>query len=425
MEKRFETRKREIEQDAKIDKKDLAGALRRLDTFLKPFFEYLPRTETRKNATTFVKGILSDIKRKNIESIAYRFGQDRRALQRFIGEAVWDHQVILDRIARQAAKLYGEEDGVLAFDPSAFEKDGKKSAGVARQYLGRYGKVDNGQVGTFCAYVTRKGYALVNGKLFIPQEWNDDPARCKRAHVPKEEYKKHKTRHQHCLEMLDHQGGLLPHEWITGDDELGKSSGFRWELRKRDEKYVLAVPCNTNVRDKDLAPEYKGRGTIPKGKFYRVDEWKDFVSNDEWIEVDVRDGEKHPLKMKLVTCRVTAHTEIGKKGSGDEEWLIVAERPDRNGVKYDYYFSNAPWTTTAEEFARVILASHRVEDCFRQAKGECGLAEYEVQGWPGWHHHMALSLLATFFLTKETCRAKKKSVVDGSDMRRDRRGTVA
>jgi SRSO17 transposase len=161
------------------------------------------------------------------------------------------------------------------------------------------------------------------------------------------------------------------------------------------------------------------------GKFYRVDEWKDFILDDEWIEVDIRDGEKHPLKMKRVTCRVTAHTEIGKKGSGDEEWLIVAERPDRNGAKYDYYFSNAPWTTTAAEFARVILASHRVEDCFRLAKSECGLAEYEVQGWLGWHHHMALSLLATFFLTKETVRAKKKSVVDGADLRRDRRGTVA
>ncbi len=168
------------------------------------------------------------------------------------------------------------------------------------------------------------------------------------------------------------------------------------------------MPCNTNIRDFDLVPEYKGRGAVPKGKFYRVDEWKDFVTDDEWIEVDVRDGEKHPLKMRLVICRVTAHTEIGKKGSGDAEWLIVVERPDRNGIKYDYYLSNAPYGTTREEFARVILGSHRVEDCFRRAKDECGLAEYEVQSWPGWHHHMALSLLAAFFLTKETLRSKKR-----------------
>jgi len=338
-------------------------------------------------------------------------------LQRFIGEAEWEHQEILDRIAKETVKLIGEDDAILAFDPSAFEKDGNKSAGVARQYLGRCGKVDNGQVGTFLAYVTRKEHVLVNGKLFIPQEWNDNPTRCEIAHIPKEEYEKHKTRHRHCLEMLDHQGAFLPHGWITGDDELGRSSWFRRELRKRNEKYVLAVPCDTNIRDKDLVPEYKGRGAVPKGKFRRVDDWKDFVSDDEWIEVEVRDGEKRPLTLRLVKCRVTARTEIGKKGSGEEEWLLVVERPEGNGVKYDYYFSNAPVTTTTEEFARVILASHRVEDCFRRAKGECGLSEYEVQSWPGWHHHVALALLATFFLTKETMRSKKKSVVDGTDVR--------
>ena len=408
MKDRYRMRRRQIEQDAKIDKKDAAGMRARLDRFLSPFFEHLPRSESRRNAALMVQGLLSDLKRKNTESIAYRFGQKARALQLFVGTNGWDHQVILDRLAQQAAKLYGEEDGILAFDPSGFEKEGKKSAGVARQYLGRFGKVDNGQVGTFLAYVTRKEHVLVNGKLFLPQEWNDDPARCEKAHIPKKEYEKHLTRHAHCLMMLDHQGQWLPHEWITGDDELGRSAWFRRKLRNRNEKYVLAVPCDTNIRDKDLAPEYKGRGAVPKGRFYRVDDWKDFVSDDEWIDIDIRDGEKHPLKMRLAFCRVMARTEIGKKGSGDEEWLIVVERPETSGVKYDYYFSNAPWTTTASEFARVVLASHRVEDCFRRAKNECGLAEYEVQSWPGWHHHMALALLATFFLTKETLRSKKK-----------------
>lgn len=93
------------------------------------------------------------------------------------------------------------------------------SAGVARQYLGRFGKVDNGQVGTFLAHVTREEHVLVNAKLFIPQEWNDDPERCERAHIPKEEYETHKTRHEHCLEMLDEQDDLWPHKWITGDEE--------------------------------------------------------------------------------------------------------------------------------------------------------------------------------------------------------------
>jgi len=407
MEKRFETRKREIEQDAAIDKKDLAGAARRLDQLLAPFFEPLPRSETRENASMYVQGLLSDLDRKNIESIAYRFGQDRRHLQYFIGASSWDHHLILDRIAQQVGKLYGESDGIIIFDPSAFEKEGKQSAGVARQYLGRFGKVDNGQVGTFMAYATRKEHVLVNAKLFIPQEWNDDPARCERAHIPKEEYDQHKTRHQHCLEMLDEQGKLLPHQWIAGDDELGRSSSFRQELRNRNEHYVLAVPSNTKVCAWKKVLEFKGYEALPQDSFDRVDEWKDCITQSEWSVIDVRDGEKHPLVMRLVVYRVMAHTESGKSGSGESELLIIVERPEGNGVKYDYYLSNA-LDASPEELARVILASHRIEDCFRRAKGECGLADYEVRTWLGWHHHVSLSLLAAFFLTKEAVRGKKK-----------------
>ncbi len=118
MERRFELRKREIEEDAKIDKAAFGGATSRLVRYLTPYFRGLPRNETRANAMTFVKGLLSDLDRKNTESIAYRFGQDRRALQRFLGE-------VRSRLAQQMAKVIGEEDGVLAFDPSGFEKDGK------------------------------------------------------------------------------------------------------------------------------------------------------------------------------------------------------------------------------------------------------------------------------------------------------------
>ena len=209
MERRFEERKREIEQDAKIDKKALAGSVRRLQQFGQPYFEHFRRSETRENAQIFLEGLLSDLPRKNVESIAYRYEQDRQALQRFVGQTDWDHKPLLKRLAEQVGKEIGEDDGILVFDPSGFEKDGKISAGVARQWLGRFGKVDNGQVGTFMAYVTRQEHVLVNAKLFIPQEWNDNPARCKRARIPEKEYKKHKTRHQHCLEMYKEQGKLL------------------------------------------------------------------------------------------------------------------------------------------------------------------------------------------------------------------------
>ena len=408
MERRFAERKREIEQDAQIDLKSLGGCVRRLQQFGEPYFAHFRRSETRQNAQFFLEGLLSDLPRKNVESIAYRYEQDRRALQRFVGETDWDHKILLTRLAEQVTQEIGEEDGILVFDPSGFEKDGQMSAGVARQWLGRFGKVDNGQVGTFMAYVTRQEHVLVNAKLFIPQEWNDDPARCKRARIPEKEYKKHKTRHQHCLEMYKEQGKLLPHKWVAGDDELGKSSPFRRALRKRKVKYVLAVPCNTLVRDLENVPVYSGRGAPPKGAFVRVDEWKNSLTDDDWQVIDVRDGEKGPIVRKLAMCQVLAHTERSRVTN--EELLIVTERPDGNGVKYDYYLCNA-LDETVEELARVIVASHRVEDCFRRAKDACGLAEYEVRTWNGWHHHVTLSMLACWFLTKEMLRGKKKIVL--------------
>ena len=407
MERRFDERKREIESDAKIDTNALTDSIRHLQQFGTPYFEHFRRSEPRQNAQFFLEGLLSDLPRKNVESIAYRYAQDRNGLQRFIGQTDWDHQPLLHRLAGQVAAAIGEADGILAFDPSGFEKDGKKSAGVARQWLGRFGKVDNGQVGTFMAYVTRQEHVLVNAKLFIPQEWNDDPARCRRAHIPEKEYKKHKTRHQHCLEMLQEQGKLLPHEWVTGDDEIGKVSSFRRALRTRKEKYVLAVPCNTLVRDLADVPQYSGRGAPPKGAFVRVDEWKASLREKDWQVFEVRDGEKGVIIRKLVTCRVLAHTERSR-GEDYAELLIVTERPDGKGVKYDYYLSNA-LNESAEELARVIVDSHRVEDCFRRAKNACGLADYEVQTWYGWHHHVTISVLASWFLTKETLRRKKRA----------------
>jgi SRSO17 transposase len=392
----FSARRREIEQDAKITEGCLAGANQRLEIFLRPFGALLPRSETRENALVFVRGLLSDLHRKNTESIAYRFGRKRDALQSFIGESPWDHKPLLIELAKQTAKTIGEDDGILAFDPSGFEKDGKKSAGVARQWLGRFGKVDNGQVGTFLAYVTRKEYALVGAKLFIPQEWTDDPARCERARIPKDEYEVHKTRHEHCLEMLDEQGALLPHAWVTGDDELGRSSWFRRSLRERNEQYCLAVPSDTNVRDLDNVPEYTDSGAPPQDEFVRVDHLREQLAAVDWTEIDVCDGEKHPLKMKLAVFHVLAKTERGKHGSGDSEWLIIVGRPAGKVVKRDDYLSNAKSGTTWYEFARAILGSHRVEDGFRRAKSECGLAEYEVQSWTGWHHHVTLCLRAGF-----------------------------
>jgi SRSO17 transposase len=399
MEARFEARKREIEKDATLDYQFTYGAEKRLQRFATHYSTDLPRSESRHHFHHMLEGLLVDLPKKNIENIAYYFRQDRSALQYFIGSSPWDHQPIRQQLAQEIAQTIGEPDGILAFDPSGFEKCGKSSAGVARQWLGRFGKIDNGQVGTFLAYVTKTEHALCNAKLFIPEEWNKDPQRCERVHIPKKEYEKHKTRQEQCLEMLDEQGHLLPHRWITGDDELGRPSSFRRELRKRNENYVLAVPSNTMVR---TMPE-----GIPNKEFTAVHQWKDLIPDQAGQEFDLRAGEKGPLKMRLWSCPVLAKTESGKSGNGELELLVISERRQGEELKYDYYLCNV-LDTPLEELGRVILGHHRVEDCFRRLKSECGLADYEVRTWQGWHHHVTLSMLAGWFLVTEMLRAKKK-----------------
>jgi len=406
MERRFEIRKRKILQEADIKQQVTKGMLKRLEQFAQPFIASLGRREPKQNAQLYICGLLSDVRRKNVESIAYRYDQDRRALQRFIGVAPWDHQPLLEELARQVGAELGEDDGVIVFDPSAHKKCGNDSVGVQRQWLGRLGKVDNGQVAIYMGYASRKEHGLVDTRLYLPKQWARDKARRNKCGVPKQI--RYQTRHELALDMLNNNGKYLPHSWIAGDDEMGRSSRFRRDLRALHEQYLLAIPSNTGIRDLDSrAPAYSGRGQPPKQPFQRVDVWRDSLTDDAWTRIDVRDGEKGPLVLEIVKRRVVARTERSWHGS-TEELLIVTRSPDENGkVKYDYYLSNAPADTPLEELARVGKAEHRIEDSLKRAKSEAGLSDYEVRTWAGWYHHQTLSLIATWFLILETRRGKK------------------
>lgn len=408
MECSFEERKRELEAECKVPKNLFASAFDRLQAFMEPFLKSFRRVEQSTHATQVVSGLCSDLEDKNNESIAYHFGQDRKTIQHFIGESAWDDRPLRDELADQVGALLGEQDGVVAFDPSGFPKSGKQSVGVARQWCGRLGKVDNCQVSVNLAYVSSKGHALVDTDLYLPKEWTNDKKRMKKAGVPKE-HQRYRTRHQMCLELLDRHANRLPHRWITGDDELGRPAGFRRELRKRNEQYLLAVPCNTTMRDMEIpAPEYLGRGRPPKRPSVRVDRWIAEQPSDAWTQIEVRDGEKGPLIVEALKRKV----ETGKRGRATvaEEMLVVIRYRDRDSavVKTDYYLSNAPEETSLAEFCRAAKAEHRVEECIQRGKSEAGMADYEVRKWIGWHHHQTLSLLAAWYLTVETRRAEKK-----------------
>ena len=404
MERRYEARLEEMLEDAEVPPEMLEGMLTRLETFVEPFAEALDEPAQRRHALEYMTGLLSDLQHKTGEGIAYLHDQQRQGIQKFIGQVPWDHQPLFATLADQVGEQLGEPDAVLVFDPSGFAKKGVKSVGVARQWCGRLGKVDNCQVGIYMAYVARKEHAIVDTRLYLPEEWAKDRGRREEAGVP--ETIAFRTRHGLALEMLEECRGRLPHAWIAGDDEMGRPSGFRQELRTQNERYLLGVPSNLLIRDIEVTPpEYAGRGRHPKVPFTRLDRWCRALPEVAWTGIDVRDGAKGPLVIEAVQRRIQARTETG--GTGPEELLFVTRGRQTDGTyKHDYYFSNADPGTSLKELARVAKAEHRVEECFERAKGEAGLADYQGRNWIAWHHHQILALLAAWFLTQETRRGK-------------------
>jgi SRSO17 transposase len=233
----FENRKQELLDECKLAPQVFDKVIPRLEQFMEPYVECFARSEQVGHAETFVRGLLSDLKHKNVESIAYRFGQERMPLQWFVGVSDWDHEPLRDELVGQVGQALGDKDGVLVFDPSGFPKSGRQSVGVARQWCGRLGKVDNCQVAVYMGYVSRHEHALVDVRLYLPKDWTTDKPRCRKAGVPKGT--RYRTRHQLCLEMLDTNGDKLPHSWITGDDEMGRPYWFRRRLDGRGERYVI------------------------------------------------------------------------------------------------------------------------------------------------------------------------------------------
>src|SRR5947208_3621727 len=252
MERRFRVRLGELLDDANVRPGLLRGVAARLEGFVRPFAAPLGSDARRRNATSYARGLLSNLGAKNVEAIAYLHDRERQGLQKFIGQADWDHEPVLAELARQVGVELGEPDGVLVFDPSAFPKRGAASVGVQRQWCGRLGKVDNCQVGVYLAYVGPSDHALVDVRLYLPKEWARDRQRRDRAGVPRTV--RLRTRHALALEMLDEHGEVLPHAWVAGDDEMGRSTCFRRALAERQERYLLAVPSNTLIRDLAAEP---------------------------------------------------------------------------------------------------------------------------------------------------------------------------
>jgi SRSO17 transposase len=404
MDRRFDTRLSDMLAQTQVPPDLIDGLLARLERFVLPFTASLREPEPRRHTVEYLTGLLSKLEHKTGEAIASLLDHERQGLQKFRGQVPWEDRPLLTTLARQVGEDLGEADGVIVFDPSAFAKKGTKSVGVARQGCGRLGTVENCQVGIFMAYASRNEHAIVHTRLDLPAEWTKDRRRGRAAGVP--ETTTFRTRHELALERRDEPAALWRHAWVAGDDERGRPARFRRALSGRGERYLLAVPSNTRVRDSDAPPpESAGRGRHPQNPFVRLDRWCAAVPDEAWTTIEVRDGARGPVTVDVVKRRVQARTPTG--GTGPEEVLFSARERQADGTfQQDYYLSTAGPEVPLKELARVAKAAHRIEDGFRRAKGAAGLGDYQVRNGVAWHHHQTLALLAAWFLTQETRRGK-------------------
>jgi SRSO17 transposase len=400
--------------DAMLTPAAVRGCEHRLTQFVARYLPLFDRKEQRENAVIVIEGLLSGLERKTCEPIAREHDVHRKPIQSFVGSSTWDDEAVMAELRRHVKEELADPDAVLVIDPCSFVKKGTESCGVKRQWCGRLGKVENCQVGVFLCYAARGGHAPVDRRLYLPEDWAADAKRREKCHVPPEVIFQEKWRIG--LMMVDRCRGELPHGWVSGDDELGRCSVFRAELRQRNERYVLDVPCNTLMRDLEAPrPRRKqaGRGRKRERPFVRVDEWAAKQPADAWKRVEVRPGTKGPLVVETLTRQVQTRDEEGHVGP--EERLLVTRTTSEGQPKLDYSLSNASPDLPIEQLVRAHAQRFRIEQMFEEAKGEAGLGHYEVRSWVGWHHHMTLSLLALLFLLIERRRVGEKKMSGGDD----------
>ena len=385
--------------DAEVSAPAVSGCCQRLQTFVQRYLPRFYRVEQHELALVVLQGKLSNLQRKTSEPIAYQAGRHRKPVQHFVGAGSWDDEGVMAELRQHVAETCADPDAVLVLDPSAFPKSEVDSCGVARQWCGRLGKIDNCQVGVFLSYVTGQGYAPLDRQLYLPPEWAADRQRRQATHVPEDVTFQESWRIG--LKLLDRSREDVPFSWVAGDDEFGRVSAFRAELRSRRLRYVLDVPANTLIRDLGERPA-PGRRRPP---WRRVDEWAQAQPASRWRRLVLGDGTKRPKVVRALEAWVQTRDEDGRVGPRER---LVVIRSVVTEPRVWYTLSNARAEVALIQVAQAHGRRHGVEEVLQAGKGEVGLAHYEVRSWVGWHHHMTLSLVALWFLILEKRRLGKK-----------------
>ena len=363
------------------------------------------RKEPRAQAAKYLRGLMAQVQRKNSWQVAEAVG-DRipDATQRLLYRAHWKADAARDELQQYVIEVFGDEEGIGVVDETGFIKKGKRSAGVKRQYSGTAGKVENCQIGTFLSYATIKGHVFLDRRLYLPQEWCDDPERREKAKIPDEVV--FQTKPQQAAAMLKHawQQGV-PMRWVAGDEVYGDAPELRDTIARHGKLYVLGVRSNQPVwtkRPEVIEPQAQKRRR-PRTKARLAEDAPPATTaaavvaawpEHSWQRLTVAEGEKGLVTYDWACQRIV---ESSHGLPGRDAWLI-ARRSLNDGHEIAYYLSNAPLETSLRQMAQVASRRYTVEQCIEEAKGETGLDEYEVRLWHSWHRHITLSMMAHTWL---------------------------
>jgi SRSO17 transposase len=348
---------------------------------------HFARSEPRRRALGYIRGLLGGIERKNGWQLAEHLGDPTPdGVQHLLARAAWDADAVRDDLARYVAEHLGHPDGVLVVDETGFLKKGTKSVGVARQYSGTAGRIENCQVGVFLGYVTDRGRALLDRALYLPKGWAADRERREAAGVP--EGVGFATKLVLARQMIERAlTAGVPARWVTADAVYGSDHGFRKAAEDRGLGYVVGVRTDhavcvgfRQVRVKALLAE---------------------VPADGWRRLSCGDGAKGPRWYDWA-CRPINCPNPDEYA----HWLLI-RRSTADPAEVAYFVCGGAPGTTLAELAQIAGKRWAVEECFELAKGDCGLDEYEVRSWTGWHRHITLSLFALAVLAVIRARASK------------------
>jgi len=345
-------------------------------------------------------------KRRNMERMAEAVPDcNDQSLQHFISNSPWDNSALLRRIADDAEAIIGHDrDTCLLVDESGFKKSGKKSVGVARQWLGRFGKTDNGQVGVYLALNCREKVTLTDTQLFLPEIWAKSKKRMKQAGVPEDRHE-HVKKTELALGMIKsaRERGSS-HQWVGADGFYGNDPWFLRQLDQLDETFLIDVHADQMIYLDDPKPFVPQRRSVKgpkptrfktKQRSIKVSDWVKQQPREAWTQVFVRDSTKGKLKIWALHGRIWLWD--GEEEQAHQWHLIVRrERDSKNTLKFS--LSNAPFDTTIERLAFMQGQRFFVERALEDAKSTCGMADYQVRGWTGWHHHMTMVMLAMLFM---------------------------